>query len=171
MEEFTEQNVVNLSDYKLTVHELNVLSKGMNFCPTPLDIDPGETRTDLDKFHRRLRLLARFEDAPSDIPDLLTPEENNHCTRPFESNKLKNKSTYNPPGPPALEAMIFTNEVTLNKRPEAKHPKLTNISREERMAIHNLNRNTNIIIKPADKGSAVVILNRTDYLAEGQKQL
>ena len=171
MEKYTENNVVNLSNHVLTVEELNLLTKGMNFCPTPLDLDPGDLRTDLDQFHRRLRLLAKFENSPTEDSDLLTTEQQNHCTYAFESSKFKKKSTFNPPGPPALEAMILTNEIALNKRPEPKHPKLTNISREERKAIKTLTENPNIIIKPADKGSAVVILNREDYISEGYKQL
>ena len=171
MENYTENNVVNLSNHKLTVDELSLLSKGMNFCPTPLDLTPGDLRTDLDNFHRSLRLKARFENSPIEIPDLLTTEQQNHCTYAFESNKFKNKSSYNPPGPPALEAMILTNEIALNKRPEPRHPKLTNISKAERQAIKNLTNNPNIIIKPADKGSAVVVLNRAEYISEGYKQL
>ena len=38
-----------------------------------------------------------------------------------------------------------------------------NISSKERAAIQSLKRNKNIIIKPADKGGATVILNRSDY--------
>ena len=171
MEKYTENNVVNLSRHILTVDELNLLSKGMKFCPTPVDLNPGETRTDLDQFHRRLRLLARFEDTSTDVPELLTKEQQNHSTYAFESQQFRNKSTYIPIGPPALEAMVFTNEIALNKRPEAKHPPLTNISRGERKAITQLNKNHNIIIKPADKGSAVVVMNRDDYIAEGYKQL
>ena len=143
----------------------------MNFCPTPVDQEPGELKTDLDQFHRRLRLLARFEDSTTEASDLMTTEQQNHCTFAFESVKFKKQSTYNPPGPPALEAMILTNELSLNNRPESKHPKLTNISRGERLAIKNLTRNREIIIKPADKGSAVVVLNRSDYITEGYKQL
>ena len=171
MEKYTENNVVNLSNHVLTVDELNLLSKGMNFCPTPLDLNPGDLRSDLDQFHRQLRLLARFVDSPVDDPDPLTMEQQNHCSYAFESNKFKNKSTYNPVGPPALEAMVLTNEIALNKRPEAKHPTLTNISRAERKAITQLTRNRNIIIKPADKGSAIVVMNRDDYISEGYKQL
>ena len=46
-----------------------------------------------------------------------------------------------------------------------------NITPQERIAIRELRDNEKIIIKPADKGSAVVILNREDYLVEGYKQL
>ena len=80
MDKYIEKNVVNLSKHILTVVELNLLSKGLNFCPTPIDPNPGELRTDLDSFHRRLRLLAKFEDSPSDPPDMNTDEENNHST-------------------------------------------------------------------------------------------
>ena len=46
-----------------------------------------------------------------------------------------------------------------------------NISCKKRAAIQSLKRNKNIIIKPADKGGATVILNRSDYIKEGKNQL
>ena len=46
-----------------------------------------------------------------------------------------------------------------------------NINCKERAAIQSLKRNKNIIIKPADKGEAIVILNRYDYIKEGKNQL
>ena len=42
---------------------------------------------------------------------------------------------------------------------------------EEHRAIRSLNKNKDIIIKPADKGSAIVILNKQSYINEGQRQL
>ena len=107
MEKLTANNVVNLSKHILSVVELNLLSKGLNFCPTPIDLDPGEIRTDLDHFHRRVRLLAKFVDSPSETPDTNTDEQNNHSTYAFESYKFRAKSTFNPQGPPTLEAMTY----------------------------------------------------------------
>ena len=46
-----------------------------------------------------------------------------------------------------------------------------NLSRAQYQAIEELKANQDIVIKPADKGGAVVIVNRSDYLAEGYKQL
>ena len=39
--------VVNLSSYSLTTDELSLLSKGLNFCPTPGEPNKGDLRMDL----------------------------------------------------------------------------------------------------------------------------
>ena len=36
----------------------------------------------------------------------------------------------------------------------------------EKQALAELRRNTDIVIKPADKGSAVIVQNRKDYILE-----
>ena len=45
------------------------------------------------------------------------------------------------------------------------------MSKEEWQAMCNLAEDRPVIIKPADKGSCVVVWDRDDYLAEGYKQL
>ena len=42
---------------------------------------------------------------------------------------------------------------------------------KERKAIRTLKQNNDIVIKPADKGGAIVILNKEDYIKEGERQL
>ena len=166
MDKLNDKYVVNLSHHLLTIDQRNVLSFGLNFCPTPNSVDAGELRTDLDRLHRKLRLESRFKGEDTDICDLYTEEENNHASVPFANRKFKVASNYNPVGPPCLEAMIISNERDFNKR--GKFPQLSmNISPNERKAIRELRDNQKIVIKPADKGSATVILNREDYLAEG----
>ena len=39
------------------------------------------------------------------------------------------------------------------------------------MGLDELRKNPEIILKKADKGSAVVVMNTTDYLREGYRQL
>ena len=46
-----------------------------------------------------------------------------------------------------------------------------NINCKVRAAIQSLKRNKNIIINPADKGSATMILNKSGYIKEGKNQL
>ena len=59
------KRVVNLSDYELSKDEIEVLFKGLKFCPTPGFPDAGELRDDLDRIHRTLRQKA-FYDEPID---------------------------------------------------------------------------------------------------------
>ena len=46
-----------------------------------------------------------------------------------------------------------------------------NLSGPERRALEELTQNPNIIIKPADKGSKIVIMDRQQYLLEANRQL
>ena len=49
--------------------------------------------------------------------------------------------------------------------------KYPNLSKEERQTLKELIKDKDIIIKPADKGSAIVIWNKEDYLKECNAQL
>ena len=46
-----------------------------------------------------------------------------------------------------------------------------NLDREERTAIKTLKQNKDIIIKPADKGAAIVVMDKTNYVGEAERQL
>ena len=48
---------------------------------------------------------------------------------------------------------------------------LINLNYKQRQTLAELQKATNIIIKPANKGSAVVIQNLEDYINEGLRQL
>ena len=49
--------------------------------------------------------------------------------------------------------------------------KFNNLTSKERKALYDLKNDKNIIIKGADKGSAVVVWDREDYIKEAEKQL
>ena len=166
-----DKYVINLSKHTLNPAEISVLSRGLNFCPTAGEPNPGDLRSDLDSLHRRLRLRYHFQDDESDSDDYLLNSDNIHSTEPFASRKFKVPSMFNPPGAQALEAMVLANEHELNQRPCFKRAPKENLSLDERKAIVSLKTNSDIIIKPADKGSAVVVMDRCDYLKEGYKQL
>ncbi|XP_078584852.1 uncharacterized protein LOC144867010 [Branchiostoma floridae x Branchiostoma japonicum] len=65
----------------------------------------------------------------------------------------------------AVEKEILEHQKTTSE------PHKKNISELERKALVELKKMTNVIIKPADKGSAVVIMNREDYIQEALRQL
>ena len=56
-------------------------------------------------------------------------------------------------------------------RPKITAPKRKNITPAEKDALRSLVDNDTIIIKPADKGGAIVVQNKDDYIKEGLRQL
>ena len=174
--------VVNLSSIPLSEEQRSVLSKGLSFCPTPGEPDKGVLREDLDRIHRDLRrkafsattqskskVINRDSDSDSSESEL-SGESFETLQPPFKHYKFKPKSNWNPVGPKVVEEFIFLNQEELRKE-KVFAPHNKNLSKAEYRAIKELSNNTEIIIKLADKGGAVVILDKKDYLAEGYKQL
>ena len=52
-----------------------------------------------------------------------------------------------------------------------RQPRKKNLSKEGYKSIKSLRSNPDIIIKPADKGSAIVILDKQYYINEGEGKL
>ena len=175
--------VVNLSQHILTPAEIKVLSRGLKFCPNPGQPDLSTYQADLDAFHLRLKRFLFFlkpkRNAQADQLDNTIPVGPSQSTlnydiqrpdEPFKHRKFKNPSAWVPPPNAPLEFFISKNNLDLAK---CKPKKLgnSNITRDEQKALRELANNHNIVIKPADKGGAVVIQDREKYVAEGLRQL
>ena len=95
-----------------------------------------------------------------------TPNPYDEIHQPF-----RNKSDWNP-NPPNGTLDIFKREFKTNllESQNAK-PIKPNLTKEEWKGLLELRKNPNIVIKKADKGAAVVIMDTTDYLREGYRQL
>ena len=82
---------------------------------------------------------------------------------------------FNPLGPLTLESTFDKiKEEILSTRYSNRGSKFdrdSNRTKDEFTAIKSLRTNNDLIIKPADKGSAIVVMNRTDYIEEGLRQL
>ena len=89
-----------------------------------------------------------------------------------DTRRFRNKSTWTPPKNrvPALEAYLQVVEKEALRMTRSVRRK-DNLTSDEREAIANLRRRDDIVIKPADKGSATVVLSREAYLAEAHRQL
>ena len=79
--------------------------------------------------------------------------------------------------PPATQDMNFDNyrKFTHQELMQelSKPPKYNrfNLTKKERQAVKSLSQNPNIIIKPADKGGAIVIQDKQKYIEECLRQL
>ena len=157
--------IVNLSKHTLTKSETGVLSKGLGFCPTAGAPDIGNMIQDLDTFKRITRLNLFFQGSNED-----SEVRDTQSGVPFEHKSLKPKSTFNPVGPFQLETMFYSIEQDLH-RLKYRQSRKKNLNKVEYQSIKSLKNNPDIIIKPADKGSAIVLLNKDNYIAEGERQL
>ncbi|GFO26033.1 hypothetical protein PoB_005253800 [Plakobranchus ocellatus] len=156
----TNATVINLSSHILTDPQTQLLSRNLNFCPTPHHINHIELSEDIHRFCRRLRLAEFFY------------EENIKPHEPLPSF-LQKPSSFTPSAgrDPALDAFIKLKAVTKDLMTCQPRKCFLNIRTEEKRALKELKNNADIIIKPADKGGAVVVLNTTDYIAECTRQL
>ncbi|XP_071145079.1 uncharacterized protein [Mytilus edulis] len=167
--------VVNLSSVALSETETKVLSKGLNFCPTPGKIDSILLEDDLDKLARSLRIKEYFSkdttksSTDSDTSDLDSDDDQEDVDIP----RFRKKSSWIPkPSKCAtLEHIIDKIKSDVTHLSTATSQTFNNLSSEENEAVRLLKNRDDIIIKPADKGSAVVVIDRCDYIQEAERQL
>ncbi|PIK56386.1 hypothetical protein BSL78_06699 [Apostichopus japonicus] len=92
---------------------------------------------------------------------------------PTEREPFCKKSSWMPPKNrvPVLEAytQVVSSETNQSNSPLRRTH--DNLPRDERTALSSLMSRSDIIIKPADKGSAVVIQDRQDYIKEAMRHL
>ena len=185
-ESYIGHNVINISNYELNEHQVSALEKGLTFCPTPKGPDKSEIWNDFKEFHRRLELMQFIrpqddqnnlmvsqsiidfmnENASSDIQE----EPNND---PYKSihKHFNNKSSWRP-NPPNKTLDAFKRAFKMNLLKDTVHKRpIPNLSKDQWKGLLNLRNNPHIVIKKADKGSAIVIMNTIDYLREGYRQL
>jgi hypothetical protein len=72
---------------------------------------------------------------------------------------------------PALDSYIYKCEQDLKKVNFEENWRSPNITSKEREAITCLRNNPDIVIKPADKGGAVVVWKKDLYIEEAERQL
>ena len=88
---------------------------------------------------------------------------------PFEHKSFKLKSSFRPVGSFQLESMFCSIEQDLHRQKYRAYKEKPYKKRTQSSKVFENNKD--IVIKPADKGSAIVILDELSYINEGQKQL
>ena len=152
--------VVNLSSRTLTEAENSLLSKGLSFCPTPAGIDTYTLEKDVLEYVRRIRLREYYykdDDIDGNFSDVPAFRKKSHwCPE-------KNWDVFLEAYASALERKFF--EGNFNSK------NYRNLTIGEQRALEALRKYDDIVIKQADKGSGVVIMDRTRYVAEAMRQL
>ena len=144
---FVSPNVINLSTRILSKAEISLLSKGLKFIPIPTSVNKALIKEELECFGKKLHILYYFQN-----------EESITISNPFKKKPIFN-----------LKGKDVAIELYLNRLEEeimATDIKLSysNLTKEERLPINLLRDDTSIVIKEADKGLGVVVLDREDFL-------
>ena len=148
-------------DLPLSENERSLLSKGLKFIPLTPSCDRFQLQSDSQRFFRALRLQFHFAGKNNTLPD----DE----LFPF---KKQRKSTWTPP-PGQSKALDLYIKSTENDIKNLLFPRLrkSNLSKVESKALSLLRSRKDIVIKPADKGGAVVVWDKELYIKEAQRQL
>ena len=159
--------VVNLSNYQLNKAQISLLEKGITFAPTPGDADIAEIHLEVNRFIRRILLKLHFYDEDNDNNDNQLWKQQ----IPPGLLKFKTPSTWTPrTRDPNVLAFIDNVQKSIgNVKTQCRESH--NLTKEERENLELLRKNGNIVIKKADKGSSIVVMNKSDYVKEAQRQL
>ena len=164
--------IFNISKTTLSTSEKSVLEKELNFCPSTPSLDKNRLLDDIFEFCRKIRLNEFFQRKKAKDENESTPDTSKILERTDMSTKLKNPF-FNPPYSHSENLNLYLasikNSITeLCKKPFIfKH----NITEDEQIALNNLKSRDNIVIQRADKGGKTVIMEKTDYVTECEKQL
>ena len=154
--ESRKQHIKNLSNEQLTNEQINLLSRGLKFIPTPATRENLIRRhllNDFEQFTRRMRLQYILHG--KDYKPL-----------PFHV-----RSDWIPPFQPSVALETYLEEVKIELAEiNVSRPK-DNLPQSERKALKELMNNKSIVLKKADKGTTTVVMDKENKLAEGQSQL
>ena len=143
-------NILNLSNHQLSYHEIQVLSKGLNFVPTP-KILKEDIANSTQQMCRKMKLQEYFRYLPR-----------------FEKLPFTGKSNFSVEDDKVDPTTVeFIKKITTEVQNLHVKKEINNLSKFEYKALLNLSKNRDIVIKKADKGSITVIMDRSTYLQEG----
>ena len=145
----------HLSKKVLTEAEIKVLEKGLDYAPIQDKVNEPELRSEFEEFCWRMRFKWYFRN--DSTPDF------------SQKSSFTPKSSWKPPtGHPNLDVFLSELEKQIFKIVGSKLD-YSNFSKEEWQVMGALADDRGLVMKKADKGSTVAVLDRNDYILEVEK--
>ena len=153
------------TDLELTDAEKSVLGRGLTFVPVERNINVYKTKAECERFYRLLRLKAHYHGR----------EKNDTIATPDDGfDKFNRKiSTWTPADGKfsAVDHYIDRCRRSVDSLTFEGKTFHNNLLQVEKEALRNLSKRDGIVIKPADKGGAVVVWSRPLYIQEALRHL
>lgn len=147
----------------LTNTQIKLLEKGLTFIcsPKPRRDQRLELQFDAQSYHRRIELALYFKDNQQKFDKT---NFNQRFIQPSQWRPPRDKL------PPEM-AMLIKQDLKTIQHLDLSTSVKANISEEEEKELYKLKTNHNLVVKPADKGGSVVIMDRDQYILEAERQL
>lgn len=150
--------VVNLSSFKLSLAEISVINKGLGFVPSYLKPKFDIINNDLLRFERKLQLFYFFKNKSD------TEEDDQQST--LGKPLLQSNSTWWPRKLNGhITRLCFNIKHSIFSLLD-RHKVKFNLTRAEVNALKRLRHNRDIILKKADKGGGIAVLDTELYLSK-----
>ena len=150
---------------------MDLLDKGLSFIPSFRSIPLSKIYEAQNRLIRNLKLKDYFSDRPD-------------AANYMEARKFTCPSKWSPPDHKISQSTLDTIQDIVtrtesivgehkisNNQCLLLHNYKSNLTNLEQTALRNLRNNDEIVIKPADKGGATVIMNKSSYINEAYRQL
>lgn len=154
-------SVTNLSRHKLTEAQLSLLERGLKFIPSKHRVDKVKLLADLSEWERRMRLAEFFHGEDGE----------NMPRKEDDKFRVKKKSTFTPPSGRDKSLDLYIELVKEDVIANLKRSSKLNVTREENSAFYELLHDKDIVIRPADKGSGIVVVDKDSYVQSLQKEM
>lgn len=166
-----------MSSLKFSRADETLLEKGLSFIPTPKLLPVSHILENKQKLIRNIKIKCAFKNNCRDFdPKIKTYVEKSTWVPPnallFKNGTLPNTlQIINKIENITKEIINESNLCDKNGKEYLVAEERYNLTNQEFAALNRLKSNQNIIIKPADKGGSLVIMDKKNYLHEAYKQL
>ena len=130
---------------------------GLKFTHNPPHFDRLNLKESLRRFDSSLRLREYLADSDSPFD--------------YDTTNFRKKTTWTPSTNRDRALDMFPSVVDSELMNAQEQKTIPNLTADERQALRNHKRNTDVVIREADKGSAVVVMSRERYILEAYRLL
>jgi hypothetical protein len=149
-----------------------LLNKGLKFIPTPTCISIDEILIHKDALVRKIKLQSFFSNTDKPLDDAIPRfVEKSSWTPGLQQLAPETITTVAKLDKITEELIISLPKCSSGGATKIKNTDKTNLSPLERVGLKLLTQNSNLTIKSADKGGAIVVQNTCDYIIEAHRQL
>ena len=159
----------NFSNESINKDVIDLLSKGLKFCPTPKRLNITQLKTDM--FHMERKLSWKYHFTTNGNRPIAKEEKTDPFVKmnPFEKER---KTNLPPKYPKDIAELVTGVKSNLMGHKNTKiHPNLTKCERKALAHLVHLQKVGRVVLQPTDKGSGWCIMNRKDYIEEGMRHL